>query len=357
MKPHGRPSLEEHLKTKSNRKSGTTLIRFGFGLVFIILLLIGIMGCTPKNTTPTTRIIVKASMTNVRVTISVTGTVYPKNRIEVKSPLAGRVESVLVNEGQYVLTGQTLAYMSSSERAAMLDSARAQGPAYLKDMEKIYKPFLIVSPMNGTVIVRNINPGQTISANDVSLVVSDKLIVQALIDETDIGHIKIGMPSIITLDAYPDVQIKGVVGRISYESKIVNNVTMYQADIYIDKVPDFVRSGMSASVDVIVKDSTSMILPKEAVKSGDRGTFVLVEKKEGERPEFRPIKIGTTTSTYIEIISGISTDDNILIVKNILKNGKKKKSNTVNPFMPQRPKANKNQQSGGQQGGGGPPPM
>ena len=340
------------MKTKYIKKSEATLIRLGFGLIFIILLLIGIMGCAPKNTSPT-RIIVKASMTNVKVTISVTGTVYPKNRIEVKSPLAGRVESVLVNEGQYVSAGQTLAYMSSSERAAMLDSARAQGPAYLKDMEKIYKPFLIVSPMNGTVIVRNINPGQTISENDVSLVVSDKLIVQALIDETDIGHIKIGMPSIITLDAYPDVQIKGIVGRISYESKIVNNVTMYEADIYIDKVPDFVRSGMSASVDVIVKDSTAMILPKEAVKSGDRGTFVLVAKAEGERPEFRPIKIGTTTSTYIEIISGISMDDNILIIKSSPKNGKKKKSNTVNPFMPQRPGSGKNAQ-GAQGGRGGP---
>jgi macrolide-specific efflux system membrane fusion protein len=130
---------------------------------------------------------------------------------------------------------------------------------------------------------------------------------------------------------------------------------MYEADIYIDKVPDFVRSGMSASVDVIVKDSTAMILPKEAVKSGDRGTFVLVTKAEGERPEFRLVKIGTTTSTYIEIISGIATNDNILIVKNSQKNGKKKKSTTVNPFMPQRPGGGRNQQGGGQGGGGGPP--
>jgi macrolide-specific efflux system membrane fusion protein len=53
----------------------------------------------------------------------------PQNRLEIKPPIAGRAEEVLVNEGELVKAGQIIAWMSSTDRAALLDAARAQGPA------------------------------------------------------------------------------------------------------------------------------------------------------------------------------------------------------------------------------------
>ncbi len=302
-----------------------------------ILIVVGILsGCSKKSVDEI--VFVKPSVKDVRVTVSVSGTVIPKNRLEVKPPLGGRVEKVYVSEGDYVRSGQTIAQMSSGERAAILDTARAQGSSNLRYWETVYKPILIVSPMNGTVIVRNIEPGQTISAADTAIVISDRLIAQALIDETDIGQIHSGMPAVITLDAYPDIQIKGSVGHISYESTTVNNVTMYKAEIIPENVPGFVRSGMSSSIEIIVSSRDNvMTIPNKAVKRGERGTAVMIKIAEGERPDFRPVKLGPVIGSDVEIISGLSTNDTVMIFERKLTK-KSKRKETTNPFMPQRPR-------------------
>lgn len=321
---------------KTNRTAPRARGFAGAAVCAGLSLILVFSGCAKKTAQEAAT--VGVTQTNIRILVSVSGTVYPENRLEVKPPLAGRVEKVLVEEGQKVYAGETIAYMSSSERAAMLDAARVQGASNLGYWEKIYKPLLIVSPMNGTVIVRNIQPGQTISQSDAAVVISDHLIVQALIDETDIGQVTIGMPAVITLDAYPDVAIDGTVKSISFESKVVNNVTMYQANIILKNIPAFVRSGMSASVDIVVKHREDVLtLPAAAVKTGRRGSFVLVDKGPGQQPEFRPVTIGLSDGTRTEIVSGLSADEKVVISQTAyrLKRGS---AASVNPFFPQRPR-------------------
>ena len=63
---------------------------------------------------------------SIQTLITTTATVLPKNRLEIKPPVNGRVEKVLVSEGDMVKTGKILAWMSSTDRAALLDSARGQ---------------------------------------------------------------------------------------------------------------------------------------------------------------------------------------------------------------------------------------
>jgi len=91
--------------------------------------------------------------------------------------------------------------------------------------------------VDGEVIVSKDYSGQTITTADVVIVLSDHLIVQAQVDETDIGKIKLGQEVKLTLDAYPQIKITGKVNHIYYESLIVNNVTIYQVDILPDSVP------------------------------------------------------------------------------------------------------------------------
>jgi len=64
---------------------------------------------------------------SIQTIISTTGTILPKNRLEIKPPVNGRIESVLVKEGQSVKAAEVLAWMSSTERAALLDAAQGQG--------------------------------------------------------------------------------------------------------------------------------------------------------------------------------------------------------------------------------------
>src|SRR4051794_37657463 len=81
----------------------------------------------------------------MKITILSTGVVQPENRVDIKPPIAGRVEKVLVNEGDVVKKGQVIAWMSSTERAALLDAASARGEDELKQWEEMYKPTPILA--------------------------------------------------------------------------------------------------------------------------------------------------------------------------------------------------------------------
>src|SRR6185295_987790 len=100
----------------------------------------------------------------------------PLNRVEIKPPIAGRVEKLLVDEGAKVEAGQILAWLSSSDRAAILDAARAKGPAELKRWEDAYRPTPISAPLGGVVILRNAVIGETVDPGTVLFAISDTLI-------------------------------------------------------------------------------------------------------------------------------------------------------------------------------------
>ena len=89
---------------------------------------------------------VQAHVGSIEDTVEATGEVMPLNRVEIKPPIGGRIEKLLVDEGAHVSSGQILGWMSSTDRAAILDAARAQGPEELKHWEDTYKPTPIVAP-------------------------------------------------------------------------------------------------------------------------------------------------------------------------------------------------------------------
>jgi len=234
-------------------------------LVFLVLVAIGLgLFFIQKNKDKQDKTAsfkeVTAFIGDIKNTVSTTGMIEPQNRLEIKSSISGRIEEILVKEGDKVKKGDVLINMSSTERAALVDAARAQGEATLDYWQDVYKESPIISPIDGEVIVRSVEPGQTITTSDTVLVLSDRLIVNAQFDETDIRKVKLGQEALITLDAYPDVQIEGVVDHIAYESKVVNNVTTYDVDIVPSIVPNFFRSGMSTNVEVIEQEHKDAVL-------------------------------------------------------------------------------------------------
>jgi macrolide-specific efflux system membrane fusion protein len=267
--------------------------------------------------------------------ISTTGTVLPKNRLEVKPPVNGRVEEILVQEGENVKTGQTLAWMSSTERAALLDAARGQGEEKLKYWQEVYKAIPLISPIDGEVIVATTQPGQAVTTSDAVVVLSDHLIIRAQVDETDIGKIKLKQDAVITLDAYPDTKIKATVEHIYYESQTVNNVTIYPVDLIPQEVPPFFRSGMNASVNFIVEHKKNiMTIPVDAVyKNGQ--SFVYLAQPNGKEPIKARVELGITDDKNVEVISGVNEKDKIL-VKSKSYSLPKASTTGTNPFMPSR---------------------
>lgn len=313
------------------------------GLIIAGILIAGVFMVTkfkPKTATDNIVKEIKPVYGSIQTVISTTGTVLPKNRLEIKPPVGGRIESILVKEGQKIKAGEILAWMSSTERAALLDAARGQGEDQLKYWQEAYKPIALLAPIDAEVIVATTQPGQTVTTADAVIVLSDELIARAQVDETDIGKIQLAQEASIILDAYPDTRIKAKVGHIYYESKTVNNVTIYEVDLVPEAIPDFFRSGMNATLDFVeTSKGRALLIPAKAVYRDKKQNFVLVKKDGQIQPVIQEVQLGIADDNNVEIVSGISEGDTL-----ILKNKKfvlPKSEIGSSPFTPFGPKKEK----------------
>lgn len=268
---------------------------------------------------------------SISIQILSTGVVQPENKVEIKPPIAGRVEKVLVKEGDRVRKGQILAWMSSTERAAMLDAASSKGAQELKEWEEMYRPTPILAAINGMIIQRNVESGQTFTTADAVLVMSDRLTVKAQVDETDIAKIKLKQKAKITLDAYPEESLDATVDQIAYDAKTVNNVTTYVVDVLPAKAPEFMRSGMTANVtfDIEAKNDI-VVVPTEAVKTMEGSSYVLMPGKD-KKNIVRIVEQGLSDGKVTEIVSGLKAGEKILVQE--FKVGEQS-SGGANPFSP-----------------------
>lgn len=318
-----------------------TAAKGGFRLKWLILIVaVIIMGggffWWKQNATPEISYTeVKPTRGNIVVTILSTGIVQPDNRLEIKPPLAGRVEQVLVKEGQFVKKGHILAWMSSTERAALLDAARAKSAEELQHWQDLYRATPILAPINGTIILRSIESGQTFTNQDSIFVMSDRLTIKAQVDETDIAQIKLKQKAEVVLDAYSKQSIAAHVDQIAFDSKTVNNVTTYIVDVLPEETPAYLRSGMTANVTFYLTErKDTLLIPSDAIKTED-GTFYVLTAANNKRdpPIHKPVEVGISDGKRSEILSGITTEDTLLVARFSGK-GNKSAGRQSNPFSP-----------------------
>ncbi len=299
----------------------------------------------------------QVSRGSITRTVETTGEVAPLNRVEVKPSIAGRIDKLLVNEGDVVKSGQILAYMSSTDRVAILDAARAKGEAEVAKWEDAYKPSPIISPLSGKVILRNVVEGQTVGTSDVVFALADDLIVVANVDESDIGAIREGQGADITLDAYPDRKVRASVFQILQEGTSSSNVITYKVKLRPYRVPEFFKSQMTANITVETARKTNiLLLPLQAIKEGKRGRTVLTG--DIAKPEPTPVTTGLEDGMNAEILSGLTEGESVYVAG--MKYTPQVSESSSNPFMPGRPKAQKANTTNGKKssssGGGNPPP-
>lgn len=259
---------------------------------------------------------VQAQEGSISETVETTGDVAPLNRVEIRPPISGRIDKFLVDEGSSVKAGDIMAWMSSSDRAAIIDAARAKGPEELRRWEDTYKPTPIVAPISGSIIRRDIVLGQTVDTGSTLFTMADKLIVMANVDEADIGRVRVGMPARITLDAYPDVPVDGKVFKMRFEGKNVSNVITYGVKVEPKNVPDFFRSQMTANVSLIVRTKEKVVLvPAAAIsesRSGEKRVFV--PGPDG-KPLERAVTTGSESGENVEITGGLQAGETVMIMR------------------------------------------
>jgi macrolide-specific efflux system membrane fusion protein len=284
---------------------------------------------------------VRVERGNIQIKVLSTGTIEPYTRVEVSSSVNGRIERVEVDEGDIVKQGDILAWISSEDRIALLDAARSglesaqksNDQKAIKEAEtayeiadKAYKPVPLTNSISGEVISRSCEPGQNVSTQTVLFAISDRLVASVEVDEVDIGKIRRGQEAIITLDAFPNEELRGRVAKISREGELVSDVVEYEVMVEPQKVPRHWASGMTANVEFMVeKKDNILLIPKSAVTESRGEDLVMV--LEGQ-PTPRRIRTGITDGRMIEVTEGLKEGDRIV------QGGMEESSERENNFRP-----------------------
>ncbi len=259
--------------------------------------------------------IVMPELRDITVSIQSTGMVEPENRVSILPPVAGRVDNILVDEGDVVTRGQKVAEMSSTNRAALIDLAKVRSPEDRRLLEQTYFPTSVFAPVSGQIIKRSVVAGQTVNQTMALFELSDRLVVRAEVDESDLSGVMVGMGAQITVDAFRDLSIDGKVIRIAHQSKVVNNINFYDVVVAMKNPWSTLRSGMTANVSFL-KDSLIgvLTLPVWALQGGDGKTCPLTT----ESGEVVQVKLGASDGRYTQI-EGLKPGQAVFIQESAVK--------------------------------------
>ncbi len=205
----------------------------------------------------------EASLKKTKVTLDNTKKKYDRAMNLFEKDLISFEEKEAI-ETQYY---SAMADIQSSE--ARLEQAESQ-----LDSSKVDLTYTIIkSPIDGVVINRRVNIGQTVAAsfqapvlfqiaNDLS-----KMQVECSVDEADIGKVKEGQKVRFTVDAFPDENFTGKVSQVRYAPEIVQNVVTYTTIVEVNNPEMKLRPGMTATVSVVTGEAKKVLrVPNSALR-------------------------------------------------------------------------------------------
>lgn len=367
-------------------------------------------GATPSYVFAT----VPAEKGDLTVEVTATGTLQPLTQVDISSELSGVMRSVAVNENQHIKKGDVLAELDTArlkvqveraeasvkaaeanlavasttlaqnERALArttqlsqrgmatqeaLDTATAErdraqsqvlsaeanlaiAQADLKSQQTDLAKSTLYSPIDGVVLTRSVDPGQTVASSlqaPVLFVIAadlSQMELDAAIDEADIGAVKPGQDARFTVDAYPERRFDADIRDIAYASVTTDNVVTYAAKLDVDNKDLLLRPGMTATVSIITREARDVItVPASALRfsppqaeqrqrfslrnifapgprfprggqrrqaAGAEGTRTLYVLENG-RPRPVAVRTGASDGDRVEILSGLEGGERVVL--------------------------------------------
>jgi HlyD family secretion protein len=353
-----------------------------------------------------------ARMGNLTVTVTATGTVQPTTQVEVSSEMSGIVRAVNVDNNNLIKKGDVLASLDTERFAAQLASMAASvtgakakladAQATLKAAEATLKrqsnlqrrgvttaqdletaeatqqraraatetaqaeidiananlklkqlditKSQILSPIDGIVLKRTVEPGQTVASSlqaPVLFTLAEDLTrmqLEANVDEADIGSVAVDQSATFTVDAFPGRGFPAKIASIDFSPITTDGVVTYKATLSVDNADLALRPGMTATTQIVVKQVANAVLapnaalryqppaaakqesfsltrffmprfprgerqPRRDLTSGQRTVYVL----ENNVPKAMTITTGATDGKMIEIVKGEIKADQPLI--------------------------------------------
>lgn len=200
-------------------------------------------------------------------------------------------------------------------RQAEADIARAREAFNNAKIQLSYTT--LVAPISGVIASVATQEGETVAAGlnaptFVTIIDLDRLEVNAMVDEVDIGKVRVGQKAVFTVDSYPAREFPGKVVAIYPDAVLLENVVYYNVVLDIQGNEDKVlRPQMTASATIFLDvKSGALAVPAKAVKR-ERGKNVVYVLKDGQ-PQARQVKVGWKDGTWIEIASGLEEGETIL---------------------------------------------
>ncbi len=347
---------------------------------------------------------------DLTIQVTATGTLQPLDKVEMSSEISGTVKTVLVEENDLVKTGQVLLKLDTKTLEAQVQQAQANvkmahaqirqsevnlaekklsynrnielqskhlisdealntlKSAYLRakadlqssqanllqleanlalQLDKLSKA-TILSPFDGVVLSREIDPGQTVVASlqaPILFTLARTLTQMELlldVDEADIGSVKNGQPASFTVDAFPNTHFAATITKVHLASQTIEGVVTYQTRLSVDNPQGILRPGMTSTADITVASVTNALLvpntalrfdppttnqkpsssfisqllprrPHSAKKSKSNINTPHVWILENKQPKLIEVTTGLTDGLYTQILRGLN-DSQIVIV-------------------------------------------
>jgi len=224
-------------------------------------------------------------------------------------------------------------YLSAMAQIKVSEAQIQQAQAALDSSLINLRYTKILSPVNGTVISRNIDIGQTVAASfqtpTLFTIAQDltKMQIDTSVDEADIGKVKAGQKAAFTVDAYPELPFNGKVSVVRNAPITVSNVVTYNAVIVVDNTGLKLKPGMTANVSIETESKQNALrLPNAALRfkpaisaaisdqrgaKGPKGPSVWV--LENNKPKNAKITTGISDGNYTEVTAGELTEGQLVI--------------------------------------------
>ncbi len=347
----------------------------------------------------------KVQAEDLQVSVREVGVVDPVTKVDVKSPVSGRVVGLKVREGAVVRVGDVLAEIEPDVNQAQslsdVQSGVTDSRIRLQDAERdlanqksLFDSGLIgrdalrivqnrrdlaaqalraaqmrfqivqdrgipisgnsssqkarvTSPMNGVIIKKGVELGQTVTSGVSSFnegtalfTVADlkSLIIRVNLNEVDIAKISVGQAVRITLDAYPQKSFSGKVTFVSPAADLVEKIKVFKVEIGLDELGDHFKTGMSANVEILGEKRTKAVsIPLEALQRREgetisyrlkanlkpqqiaaardglagRNKFIWLSDHWKDYFDVVPVKAGIATLERVEIVAGLKSGDQV----------------------------------------------
>jgi len=223
-------------------------------------------------------------------------------------------------------------YETSKAQVSVSRSQIAQAEAALKIAETNLGYTKILSPVDGVVISRSVDIGQTVAASfqtpTLFTIAQDltKMQIDTNVDEADIGKVRVGQDVEFTVDAYPDIIFKGKVSQVRNAPITVQNVVTYDVVIKMDNPDLQLKPGMTANVSIVLSIKKGVLKLSNAAlrfspdakdkgkgRQKGRGVWII----ENKIPKRIPVSVGISDGNYSELLSGDIKEGQEIIVESL----------------------------------------